>query len=242
MSWQTEHLRLTVFTSVQLERSAIDGLWSTLANAEPDQVVDQPKLQTSVRVANVQLEGRDISFQLASSPLRLDITWSPGMSTELRFPVIAADMNSAFPALETAASQLFSQVGDVVRVAVGGAFVLNAVTRENAYEGLAQRLPIEGLSAATCSDLLYQINRPSHSTVIPQLQINRLSKWSAVKLSMVSIPGATVGTAPDLNAIRVEVDINTSPENQQSLTAQGTALVSELIAQAIQRVEQGDRQ
>ena len=54
------------------------------------------------------------------------------------------------------------------------------LARELGYRELGRFLPAVRLDEDS-SDFSYQINRPRRSTVIPELSVNRLSKWSVGK-------------------------------------------------------------
>lgn len=82
------------------------------------------------------------------------------------------------------------------------------------------------------SDFSYQINRARQSrSRIPNLRINRLSKWVLLQIQMqlFAIDGRVTTTPPRYGCL-LELDINTSPEFEGELPkAEYPALLEELV-------------
>lgn len=109
---------------------------------------------------------------------------------------------------------------DLVRIAFGMVVRHPEVDRRSAYLRLPDYLPIR--IDPDASDFNLQINVPAASTGIRGLRINRLTKWSIMGLARVSLRMdgtvvATTGGRVMAHALRLELDINTSPEFQGAL-------------------------
>ena len=105
------------------------------------------------------------------------------------------------------------------------------------------------LDPENSSDFSYQINRPRVSaTGITDLQLNRLSRWSAVRLSGILVqitagqPTARVfESRNELYACRIELDINTSQTFTAALPQeQLSARVEELVKLGAEIAANGD--
>ncbi len=99
----------------------------------------------------------------------------------------------------------------------------------------------------TSSDFSYQINRPRISgSGIPDLKINRLSKWSVAswRLEEWSLgPQTTVKTLEGQEAFscRLELDINTAADFSGEITSQSLASIfAEQINLGAEIAEHGD--
>ena len=106
----------------------------------------------------------------------------------------------------------------IQRLAFGAVLLQPVDNQQKGYRQLAAYLPSLQLALEGATDFFYQINRarPSHSGV-PNLKINRLSKWSVYSWAMAE---AEVSLAPETRfrvrqkgaACRLELDINTHPD------------------------------
>ncbi|MDQ7034545.1 MAG: hypothetical protein Q9P01_06835 [Anaerolineae bacterium] len=86
------------------------------------------------------------------------------------------------------------------------------MSTEAGYEKLTELLPFK-IDAENSSDFFYQINRRRNSNTISNLELNRLSKWSVLKLQTAlirtDIAANQLITLPEAYACRLELDINT---------------------------------
>ncbi len=99
------------------------------------------------------------------------------------------------------------------------------------------------------SDFAYQINRPCASGVIKGMQINRLSKWSVIRIQTIFqvINSGQGVVAPNplssevINACRLEVDINTSADFHYDIPKDSfIPILDELINLGTSITEHGD--
>src|SRR5205823_14804759 len=80
------------------------------------------------------------------------------------------------------------------------------------YKKLQPLMPCVKMAPESSSEFSYQINRPRKSSVVEELKINRLCRWSVSAFMLQSITiGHSVLMAGEPTAIacRVEPDVNT---------------------------------
>ena len=102
------------------------------------------------------------------------------------------------------------------RVALGVILTQPVETKREGYQRLSTYIPSVHIDIENTSDFHYQINRPRSSrSGVPDLRINRLTKWSVALWR-----GATISMGPESVqhsmgrehfACRLELDINTAP-------------------------------
>ena len=98
------------------------------------------------------------------------------------------------------------------------------------------------------SDFNYSINRPRPSkSGMENLTINRLSRWSVARVTGIQLQGELLRTlrvtetAGDWSACRVELDVNTQGEREDSLPSEHVPqLFNELIVITEEITEKGD--
>jgi hypothetical protein len=243
--WSVEQLRLTVFLDHEV-REPVPNWWR-------DVVGQDPRIQTVQQGISIQHVGtvREGYCQLVLEVRGGRIDW-------LMTPQLAPNqIPTGFPSFDNynAGAAVFRQLllpwasrsQGVRRVAVGSVLtfpVQNKVAGYNELQGLLPALEIDPVGS---SDLLYQINRHARSRAVEGLHVNRLSAWTVVQFKLVQfqiqaggVP-ATIGTsAPELHAVRLQLDINTDADRGEPLPS-GTIvpMIEELIALGGAIAEQG---
>ncbi|MGO8898441.1 MAG: hypothetical protein ACLQU5_08830 [Isosphaeraceae bacterium] len=158
---------------------------------------------------------------------------------ELRFP----------EATETFRNALRTWLEDqpnVARLALGAIVKLPVDDREAGYGRISDYLPFD-VDPVRSSDFMYQINRARQSTVLPEVTVNRLSKWSvgrlvraAVILDQVPVT-VSIHEVSQSSSCRLELDINTSPNSPFPLpSARLPALFDEFVDWAREIITEGD--
>lgn len=155
-------------------------------------------------------------------------------------------MSQAIAAFRTLGEKWTQQSEPATRLAFGAVLFEDVSNLGDAYVKLGAFLPSVDLSGATTPDFLYQINRPSMSTSLEGLRINRLNKWSVAQSGSIAIAIGSGGT-PDFNvsslgiACRLELDVNTAAENTELFAPSVVpGLFSELIDHALDIADRGD--
>jgi hypothetical protein len=132
----------------------------------------------------------------------------------------------------------------VVRIAFGTAMGIPVDDRAAGYQVLDQYLPAVQLDPFHSSDFQYQINRSRQSVTIPNLMINRLSKWSTQVATVTTLDIATnkpVGSKIVSTMAHLELDINTSADHRGPFESdQLEPQYLELKTLAMEIAEEGD--
>lgn len=244
-SWLSQALRLTAFPTPDAQLGEVTW-WADLTGAPPETRTSQP------RKGIMQQEG---PFQggvltVKTEPLRID--WVLGKSTETimeedTMPVLGR-LTETLPAFADLMKRWFALQGvpPMNRLALGAVLIQPVDTKEEGYRRLSSYLHNVRVEPELSSDLLYQINRRRPSrTGIPNLQINRLSKWSValtVRRSIMAGPGGvSIAASEPVHACRLELDINTIPEYIGPLPSERRGeLVDEFVDLSIEIAREGD--
>ena len=85
---------------------------------------------------------------------------------------------------------------------------------DSGFKTIEEYTPLSDLHSPAVTDLLYQVNRPRESQVVPDMQINRLTKWSVIRYGVMSIvigpAEQEIESSSAALAARLEMDINTA--------------------------------
>jgi len=217
--WQVQSLRLTAFPAPEKLPEAASW-WRDLVGTDPELRESRPKSGELVEegpfgkgrlILRIQPDRTHWVYTVAGSPEE------PASPLQTIGPYI--DVQKAFiPLVE----KWMSRPTIVARLGFGAVMVLPATSRQDGYKKLGSYLPALKLDPDGSSDFSYSINRPRPSrTGLPDLQINRLMKFSvaAWKMLRLSVSHGKVLVAPDslaepdAIACVLECDINTSAEH-----------------------------
>lgn len=242
--WQVAVLRLTAFPSPSEEIHAQNWWINTLGNS-PDTITNTPK--AGLEHLEGAYEGGKIILEI--QPNRIDwgftvIDEGPFISQVPSLGLFNSVGDSFFRPLESWLSN--EQIPSIQRLAYG-AVLLNPVEDLAAgYRNLSNYLPTVTIDPERSSDFLYQINRPRNSTIIPNLGINRLSKWSVTRMQ-IGLFSTAIGSQVSpvgmktFYANRLELDINTNQDNTNPFDSENTvALFRELISLGSEIMTRGD--
>lgn len=226
-SWKVQLLRLTIFTETDLSVNG-DRWWNDLVGSEAENKASRQK--GAERQWDSGYEGGRLILQ--TKPGRIDWlfikTEEEGSGDEKSDSTSSCPLESFPSALDVFTSLMdrhIVQYDDCKRLAFGAILQLPVNGREEGYQQISKYVGfnIDGTSA---SDFLFQINRPRASKASgPDLQINRLSKWSVVLTEtrwLVISPEGTLpmGSVSSSAACQLELDINTPFETSIRLTRQ----------------------
>jgi len=232
--WLAQNLRLTAFPTHTCKIESIPK-WEDTLGELPEQSNTQPK-------ANILEE----TGKFGKGALSLKFV--PGRIDWHYLPILPADkIAEGFPNIGqfVEAVELFKPLMvkwlesccPLTRLAFGSQIILPSENHKDAYILLNEYLHSVELDPNS-TDFLYSINRirPSKSG-IQDLEINRLSRWRAMKMvlkaeSSESDPFFVVSIALDINTVQAK-DVVISKEHTNTL-------FNELIEMAIEIAEKGD--
>lgn len=244
--WQVQSLRLVLFRDKPIE--TVISLWETLTGEKPEKVDSQPRANIIIEEGTFVLG----SLRHISDPLR--ITWNFSPSQEQQQTALLPALPTLGSLFETK-SQFIKMMNDWLssdsvpetnRIALGSVSIIVNNNRSSAYKQLSELLHHVEIDIDNSTDFFYQINRPIQSTFEPDLMLNRLSKWSAIR-SMGF--GLLVGDKPEVIqdtrdgvATRLELDINTHQSNKKIFSKEKLIpLLQELSKLGDQISTEGDK-
>jgi hypothetical protein len=243
---QTESLRLTAFLSPS-ERVREPTWWSDLTGSQPETRVSRPASGEFQDIG--PFENRRLVLSLV--PGRVD--WI------LTLPAPTPDDNPN----EVKSIGLFPGILDVflppmqrwlpespaiVRLAFGAILLEPVPGRQSGYRRLSEYLQTVRIDPDGSEDFFYQINRPRRSSLIENLSINRLSKWSVVsyqrlglQVGLPSLQAVQSFSSEPAYACRIELDISTPAAFQGELPRRYLVeLYRELVNLGIEITLDGD--
>jgi hypothetical protein len=240
-SWLLGAARLTAFPSPVTAPMDRDW-WKEVVGRPPETRTVQPKTGEQ-RDADNWNEG---ILSLEIHPIRIEWQYSaPQLASEMLEVPSLGSIEDALDPFQRLMNKWLRNPScpPFVRVAFGTTLLRPVDDIGGGYELLAQYIPVE-LDTGS-SDFLYQINRRRPLDVgIPLLEINRLSRWSVMRVTQTMISPQLPASAIrqiDRYACRLELDINTVAEYENELPQEQLAeLFGSLIEQGKEIAAKGD--
>jgi len=217
IDWQVESLRVVLFRAKPIE--TVIPLWETITGEKPEKVDSQPRANIIVENGTVVLG----SLTHSSDPLR--IGWILSSSQEQQqqttsFPTLGSLFETKRQFIKMIVDWLSSEaVPETNRIALGSVSLVVNDNKASGYKQLSALLHHVTIDIENSTDFFYQINRPIQSTVEPDLLINRLSKWNAIRARgfglIVGEKSEVIQESRGHFASRLELDINTHQSNRK---------------------------
>ena len=244
--WQVADLRLTAFPELPVKAKEIEW-WQSTVGESPESRTFRPKS------GELSEQGPFETGMLSLNIQQLRIDWH---LTKARPQEIAEDdlltvggFSDVLPSFHSLMQKwLENDCPKLRRIAFGSVLLLPVERRQEGYEQLSVYLPHIELDPEGSSDFMYQINRPRNSNLgIPNLQINRLCKWSVsafvnilMKLDQRTRSSEQYYT-PEVYACRLELDISTTADFKGLLPQNKLVSVyEELVTFGKEILEKGD--
>lgn len=241
-TWQAGMLRVTAFASA-FDVATVDTWWETVVGAPAESKT------VKMKGASQTIEGKFGKGRLTLNVELNRIDWLYGPDPDFErddFPNIGTYAD-ATTELNSRITTWIQTAPPIIRLAWGGVFLFPVESKVNSYEILAAHLPSLKLDSVGSSELLYQINRPRNSNVLEGLVINRLQKWSSLRIQRIHLqiaPGnqtVSNANAPGVDACRLELDVNSSGERVDPLPAESVSkLYAELTGFSDEIISRGD--
>jgi hypothetical protein len=243
LNWGAQLLRLTVFSSGAI--TITDADWQAItAQSESE---SRQNIPGGKRLSGTFEPGR---LTVAAVGGRLDIVFtSLEKQEQLREPnlPIIGPLDEALKAfLGATLSWIEKAPYPINRVAFGATLLSKTETRKQAYEALKTFVKSLAVDPEEMRDLLYRVNWPVKSKVVPNLIINRLTTWSAPRILMRMIQiGDSQVAEPDpaeIQAVGLEIDHNTDEAHRQAFDqGQIGPIYRELVEFARENAVEGER-
>ncbi|MBI3247321.1 MAG: hypothetical protein HYZ50_12525 [Deltaproteobacteria bacterium] len=243
-AWQVESLRVTVFPTSPLEEGTGKEWWTKLTGELSEEKLSRPK--QGIRQEEGPFEGGRLTFTDQSVRIDWQLRFMDVSPAEgkLSLGVFLDGLDSFSKLMSTWLT--FETLPPIGRLAFGAIVLLPVSDHDAAYRQLSAYLADFHVPEGDVSDFLYQINRPRKSlSNISAMKINRLSKWSAIRLRLEA--GITGAESPPMHLqekyfCRLELDINTAPDRQEEIPKKQLPQVfEELVRLGKEIVEEGDK-
>lgn len=222
MNWEVEQLRFTIFpTQPIVEKKSF--WWEELFEILPEKVTILPKNQVYQEEGVIEnykiiLITGTSNVHLTLNHPNLTIGFPNKFLTIGKFAKVASEFENMI--LKWMDLESFPLIN---RIAFGSVLLNPVKNKKEGYKKLSDFIPALDIDVDNSSDLFYQINRLRKSeTKEKDLIINRLSKWSVMKLLLGNTP--VLQSSNDIVKIisnyscRLELDINTVPNRQKAIS------------------------
>jgi hypothetical protein len=240
-NWLAENVRMTVFP-VPGTRPDVAPWWRQVTEEDPETRVSKPA--THEHIDEGPFDGGRL--RLIVNALGI-IQWNilPATPTEVPSEIMQiGPLSDVLPGFQRLAERWLPMAPPLSRIAFGPTVFLPAPGRRESYQLLGELLRASvNIDADRSSELVYRINRPRRSTVIEGLEINRLSTWSALKVSVVvaAVSGGANRLIQESYACRAELDINTAPTFQGTFDPPSAVRIFQELQQlGLEILQQGD--
>jgi hypothetical protein len=236
--WQVGDLRLTAFPSplAPLEARTEGKQWEALVGKQPENVISR-NFATEIEESGSFAPGVRLMYQRSARAIQ----WMLHGVANSNKPesVILTSPEILVPFKDLMARWLMD-CPPLQRLAFGAALYLPVKDRREAYHQLAKYLRCVPEYSDDDGDFLYQYNRRRRSSVVPEVKINRLSKWTWIPLGEVTVKDGKL-MEPAESACLLELDINTMPEFQGTLPHDRyVPLFEEMVRLAVEIAARGD--
>lgn len=215
LAWQVESLRLTGFLKTA-DSQPVSGQWESLTGVAPDEQIIRPK-QAEVEESGQYGDGR-LSFKLSGGRYDWLFHVEPAVGELLEQIPTVGFLEEVLPLFKNLMTKWLIESPTISRIAFGAVLMIPVRDRVHGYEVVSTFLPFQ-VDGARFTDFSFQINDPKEFELdgIGSLRINRLTKWAvarAFSMRFQIIPNATFSSQmrEELYAVRLELDVNTSPE------------------------------
>ncbi len=211
----------------------------------------EPPAERSIRPREriVKEEGpyQDGWLTVEATPARIDWRLGQNPASPLSFLPVFGPYNEIHEEFLQLVRKWPGPGQPVHRLAFGAVLLLPCGSLSEACRELARLLPSVEIHPDNTRDFLYRINRRRRSSALEgQGEINRLSTWSVVEVVGIEVDMSSVGSpargdALDMQACRLELDVNSAPEFDGPMTSgQAASLTGELFELASELVAEGD--
>lgn len=241
--WLATNLRFTFFYTSG-DRPDLHPAWKAIAgDAETSAEIENKKSNEVVITGPLE----NHTLRIVSGPTKGDIILIPG---SIQNPNLPPHIGEALPSIEQFSGWISryltsGELSETNRIAFGAHLTKVCDDLDNTRKEIKNYLPFLTLENASAGDLIYQINRPVQSRVIPKLLINRLTTWKQLQQFALTVrPGIDAVPSTETQSLFVfqaVLDINTDAERSESLPSDEIqGMFTELIERGTEILENGD--
>ena len=242
VDWHVQHLRLSVFSPQPARPEPVDS-WADIVGHDADET--HIKGAGNQRVVTQQGPFRGARMRAEVRIDRVDWFLVPSLPpTSDDVPVAGPYGGLIAPFL--ACMQVWLDAAGVVvhRMAFGAELSLEQGDRSEALTVLADLLATVQMDTQNTWDFEYTVNRRRRSSVMADLMINRMAKWSLGRRVSGAVELAFDGSPPRMQTATaylpvLTLDVNTIPEHHGPLERLGE-LLAELAGLGTEIASKGD--
>ena len=239
-TWKVRSLRVTVFLPAETASNAAGLTWEQLAGAKPENAANRAGRESEEGPFS---PGR---LLLQKQPGRVDVLYAGFPQGDSADDPVATlgSFETARKPLRAIAQKTFQSASPCVRVALGTELVQAVPDAPTAYKTLVEHMGSATFKLDGGQEFVYQINRPRLAMAVPNLVINRLTRWNASSWQPVTVEltgGAQVFKGePKVGAV-ITTDVNTDGERADALpTEKLLSLFDEMCDLTIEIRDKGD--
>jgi hypothetical protein len=235
IEWQTESLRVSAFPISGA--TVVPNSWKEITGNDPDEISKHPPPMQSLE-AGPFFEGRlSVGYQQG----RIDLVLMHDQTRQSEGLQHIGDFGLAMDNVLPAARKAFRSDMVMQRLAIGAVLLHAVESVEDGYKVLRSILPVAREMPETASDFSFQLNVPItlSGTGISDIRINRLLRWTVGRFQMMNmiggsgVPTQMIVSGAEIQAVRVEMDINTQADLAVPLSYQNILdVIDHLAAQA----------
>ncbi len=239
--WLATNLRFTFFYTSG-SRPDLHPAWKAIAGDEETSSEIENKKNNEVVITG-PLENH--TLRIVNSPIKGDIILIPRI---IQNPSLPPHIGEALPLIKQFGGWISKyltsgELPETNRIAFGAQLTKVGDDLDDTRKEITNYLPFLTLEDTSAGDLIYQINRPVQSLVIPELPINRLTTWKQLQQVTLTVrPGVdAVPSSEYIFVLQTVLDINTDAERSESLPSEKIqGMFTELINRGTEILENGD--
>ena len=244
IQWMPYILRLTAFPS-PLAQFDSSNWWANIVGELPESQDRKPKIGKVTEIG--PFDGSNLILDV--QPDRIDWRLTSLSEVNRPLPLSKEELVPLQPILNRyiqIANEWFRVAPPLIRLAFGARLGIPVDNKIDGSHILSSYLPFMDMDFANSSDFLYQINRSRTSTVVPELRLNRLTKWSVLSATTGSFvmrdqQPVSTSTTQNFYSCHLELDINTSAENTDEYQPEHLSpLFDELVQIGLEIAQRGD--
>ena len=229
--WNVENLRLSVFST----DNPPTGLWSKVAEADPEAIDSRPRERTVTEsgpvLGNV--------LQVITRPQRVDWLFQPGPLATRRVRILS-NVPESMSTLRRSRDTTLGSVLYVERLAFGVTLIKQVSSQSEGLQALATYLSHLSLTR-DIRDFSYRVNRCRRLHAEPRIEVNRVATWSVGEIFSLGIamPQVRVDVGDPDVVRKLLLDINTVPSGMRP-SDKALPWFDELVDMAIEIAVEGD--
>lgn len=236
VQWSADHIRLSLFSS-EAWSAETKSIFHQAFSIDPEAITDKPLTRESSGVGT--WNGFRLTVEKSLTRVDFIVQEAPTGSNEPT-PLIR-DAKSKLPMFSGAVGKwAASQAQSVIRIAVGGHFLLASHSTEDSYKKLNDLIKVINVDVDRFKEFKFQVNLPIPSSAAPDITINRLTTWSAVSLRAVLVGFDTPQFVDGQHFVSSFLDINTNGDRNYPFSRDLIEKVTEeLTANCLSILDEG---